>query len=136
MIRSPRRSSATVGALMVGLMFVYSTAAYIQSYKHMIDRWTHRMLNADLVVEVLGFLHELLDVGPQEVVLLGVEILQEILAPLIGDLVVDDRAGHVTAFQQVDHGARGLLVLVGGDGCLGSHYHCHEGQDRDQRQGT
>ena len=42
MIQSPRRSAATVGALMVGLMFVYSTAAYIQSYKHMINRWTIR----------------------------------------------------------------------------------------------
>ena len=40
MIQSPRRSAATVGALMVGLMFVYSTGAYIQSYKHMINRWT------------------------------------------------------------------------------------------------
>jgi hypothetical protein len=50
MIQSPRRSAATVGALMVGLMFVYSTAAYIQSYKHMINRWTHQMLNADLMV--------------------------------------------------------------------------------------
>jgi putative ABC transport system permease protein len=50
MIQSPRRSAATVGALMVGLMFVYSTAAYIQSYKHMITRWTHQMLNADLMV--------------------------------------------------------------------------------------
>jgi hypothetical protein len=35
---------------MVGLMFVYSTAAYIQSYKHMINRWTDQMLNSDLVV--------------------------------------------------------------------------------------
>jgi putative ABC transport system permease protein len=50
MIQSPRRSAATVGALMVGLMFVYSTAAYIQSYKHMIGRWTNTMLNADLFV--------------------------------------------------------------------------------------
>jgi putative ABC transport system permease protein len=50
MIQSPRRSAATVGALMVGLMFVYSTAAYIQSYKHMINRWTDQMLNSDLVV--------------------------------------------------------------------------------------
>ena len=50
MIQSPRRSAATVGALMVGLMFVYSTGAYIQSYKHMIDRWTDQMLNADLIV--------------------------------------------------------------------------------------
>jgi putative ABC transport system permease protein len=50
MIQSPRRSAATVGALMVGLMCVYSTAAYIQSYKQMIERWTHQMLNADLLV--------------------------------------------------------------------------------------
>jgi putative ABC transport system permease protein len=50
MIQSPRRSAATVGALMVGLMFVYSTAAYIQSYKNMIERWTNQMLNADLMV--------------------------------------------------------------------------------------
>lgn len=50
MIQSPRRSAATVGALMVGLMFVYSTAAYIQSYKLMVNRWTNEMLNADLVV--------------------------------------------------------------------------------------
>ncbi len=50
MIQSPRRSAATVGALMVGLMFVYSTAAYIQSYKHIINRWTDQMLNSDLMV--------------------------------------------------------------------------------------
>jgi len=50
MIQSPRRSAATVGALMVGLMFVYSTAAYIESYKHMISRWTDQMLNADLFI--------------------------------------------------------------------------------------
>ena len=56
MIQSPRRSAATVGALMVGLMFVFSTAAYIQSYKHMIDRWTNRMLNADLFVATSALL--------------------------------------------------------------------------------
>jgi putative ABC transport system permease protein len=50
MIQSPRRISATVGALMVGLMFVFSTGAYIQSYRRMIDRWTSRLLNADLFV--------------------------------------------------------------------------------------
>jgi len=50
MIQSPRRSSATVGALMVGLMFVFSTAGYIQSYKRMIGRWTNRLINADLIV--------------------------------------------------------------------------------------
>jgi putative ABC transport system permease protein len=50
MIQSPRRSSATVGALMVGLMFVFSTGACIHGYKLMIDRWTDRMINADLFV--------------------------------------------------------------------------------------
>jgi putative ABC transport system permease protein len=50
MIQSPKRSSATVGALMVGLMFVFSTAAYIQSYKKVIDGWMSRMVNADLFV--------------------------------------------------------------------------------------
>jgi putative ABC transport system permease protein len=56
MIRSPRRSSATVGALMVGLMFVFSTGAYIQSYKHVIARWTRRTLNSDLVVATSALL--------------------------------------------------------------------------------
>jgi putative ABC transport system permease protein len=56
MIQSPRRSAATVGALMVGLMSVYATAAYIQSYKNMIDRWTHQMLNADLLVSTSSLL--------------------------------------------------------------------------------
>jgi putative ABC transport system permease protein len=56
MIRSPRRSSATVGALMVGLMFVFSTGAYIQSYKHMITRWTNQMLNSDLFVSTSALL--------------------------------------------------------------------------------
>lgn len=56
MIQSPRRSAATVGALMVGLMFVFSTGSYIQSYKHMISRWTTQMLNADLVVATSALL--------------------------------------------------------------------------------
>jgi putative ABC transport system permease protein len=56
MIQSPRRSSATVGALMIGLMFVFSTGAYIQSYKHMIGRWTNQMLNSDLFVSTSALL--------------------------------------------------------------------------------
>jgi putative ABC transport system permease protein len=50
MIQCPRRSSATVGALMIGLMFVFSTAGYIQSYRHMVDRWVKQSLNADIFV--------------------------------------------------------------------------------------
>ena len=56
MIQSPRRSAATVGALMVGLMFVYSTAAYIQSYKLVVSRWTSQMLNSDIVVAASSLL--------------------------------------------------------------------------------
>lgn len=50
MIQSPRRSSATVGALMIGLMFVFSTGAYIQSYRLMINRWVDSMINVDIIV--------------------------------------------------------------------------------------
>ena len=91
---------------------------------------------ADLVVEVLGFLLELLDVGLQEVELLGVEVLEEVVAPLDGDLVVDHRPSHVPPLEQIDHGLRGFLVLGGGNGRLGSHDHRHEGQDGDQGQRT
>ena len=50
MIQSPRRSSATVGALMIGLMFVFSTGGFIQSFEHVMDRWITRMINSDLFV--------------------------------------------------------------------------------------
>jgi putative ABC transport system permease protein len=50
MIEAPGGSAATVGALMVGLMFVFSTESYIQSYRQMIDRWMNDSLNADLFV--------------------------------------------------------------------------------------
>jgi len=50
LIQAPRRSSATVGALMVGLMFVFATAAYIQSIRHVMDRWMNQMINSDLFV--------------------------------------------------------------------------------------
>jgi putative ABC transport system permease protein len=50
MIQSPRRTSATVGALMVGLMFVFSTAAYVRSYQNTISGWMDRVINCDLFV--------------------------------------------------------------------------------------
>jgi len=50
LIQAPRRSSATVGALMVGLMFVFATAAYIQSIRHVMDRWMNQMINSDIFV--------------------------------------------------------------------------------------
>jgi len=95
MIQSPRRSSATVGALMVGLMFVFSTGAYIQSYKHMIDRWTHRMLNSDLVVATSALLrstsyHFSEDMGRRIAALPAVKNVENIrftLIPFQGDTV-------------------------------------------------
>ena len=56
MIESPGRTSATVGALMVGLMFVFATAAYIQSYRSVIDRWMSQVVNADLFVATSAML--------------------------------------------------------------------------------
>jgi putative ABC transport system permease protein len=50
MIHAPRRTSATVGALMVGLTFVFSTGAYIQSYERVVLRWMNRSINSDLYV--------------------------------------------------------------------------------------
>ena len=50
MIQSPRRTSATVGALMIGLMFVFSIAAYVRSYERTVVDWMDRMLNADLFI--------------------------------------------------------------------------------------
>jgi putative ABC transport system permease protein len=50
MIQAPRRTSATVGALMIGLMFVFATGAYVQSQKDVFERWMKNAINADLVV--------------------------------------------------------------------------------------
>ena len=50
MIQAPRRTSATVGALMIGLMFVFATGAYVESQKNVFDRWMKQTINADLVV--------------------------------------------------------------------------------------
>ncbi|MFN0107427.1 MAG: ABC transporter permease [Blastocatellia bacterium] len=50
MIQSPRRTSATVGALMVGLMFVFATAAYVRSYQTAVSSWMDRIVNCDLFV--------------------------------------------------------------------------------------
>jgi putative ABC transport system permease protein len=50
MIQSPRRTSATVGALMLGLSFVFSTGAFISSEKRTIIRTFDRIVNSDLIV--------------------------------------------------------------------------------------
>jgi putative ABC transport system permease protein len=96
MIQSPRRSSATVGALMVGLMFVFSTGAYIQSYRRLIDRWMNRMINADLVVTTSALLrsttyHFSEDLGQRIAALPEVEHLENarfVSIPFQGDTCV------------------------------------------------
>jgi putative ABC transport system permease protein len=93
MIQSPRRSAATVGALMISLMFVYSTGAYIQSYRHMIDRWTSRVLNADLFVATSALLrstsyHFSEDLGRRIAAQPGVQRVENVrftLVPYRGD---------------------------------------------------
>jgi putative ABC transport system permease protein len=82
-LQAPRRSSATVGALMVGLMFVFSTAAYIQSYRRVIDRWMGQVLNADLFVAASPFLrsptsHFSEDLGRNIVQLDGVQSVENV----------------------------------------------------------
>ncbi len=93
MIQSPRRSAATVGALMVGLMSVYSTAAYIQSYKQMVSRWTTELLNSDIVVTSSTLLrsssyHFSEDLGKKFETLPGVREVENVrftLVPYEGD---------------------------------------------------
>lgn len=50
LIKSPRRTYATVGALMIGLSFVFSNGAFIQSQKNALTRYMNRALNADMLV--------------------------------------------------------------------------------------
>ena len=50
MVQSPRRTTATVGALMIGLSFVFSTAAYVRSYQQTVADWMARFINSDLIV--------------------------------------------------------------------------------------
>jgi putative ABC transport system permease protein len=49
-VRMPRRTSATVGALMLGLSFVFSVGAFIHSHKSALNRMVDRCFNADLMI--------------------------------------------------------------------------------------
>ena len=117
MIQSPRRSAATVGALMVGLMFVYSTAAYIQSYKKVVNRWTSQMLNVDLVVTASNLLrsttyHFSEDLGRRISGLPQVERAENIrftIVPFNGDTAA------LSAEQMDGFLARSRDAVLGGD---------------------
>ncbi len=50
LIKAPRRTASTVGALMIGLAFVYSTGAFVVSQKAAVDRELDRSLDVDILV--------------------------------------------------------------------------------------
>jgi putative ABC transport system permease protein len=132
MIQSPGRSSATVGALMVGLMFVFSTASYIQSYRRMIDRWMNQVLNADLFVSTSSMLrstsyHFTEDLGRQISALPGVQRVENVrftAIPYRGDtaaVIAIEMDGFLIRSQEAVEGADSRTVhdrLTRGEGVL------------------
>ena len=92
----------------------------------------------NLFIQCGGLRHELVDVGLQEVILLGVEVLEEHLDPLLGGLVVDDRLGHMLAFERGNHQLGGALVdgRHGDVGRLRAHDQSHQTDKSERRQGT
>ena len=90
----------------------------------------------DLVVKGSGFLLEFLNVGFQKVILGGIEVLDEVVAPLDRDCVVDLGTSHVKLLEQPDDNTGGFLILwLGARGLSPDHYR-HQSQNRDQDQWT
>jgi putative ABC transport system permease protein len=132
MIQTPRRSAATVGALMVGLMFVFSTASYIQSYRNMIDRWMNQVLNADIFVATSAMLrstsyHFTEDLGRQIAALPGVQRVENVrftAIPYRGDtaaVIAIEMDGFLKRSQSAIEGADAKTVydrLTKGEGVL------------------
>ena len=132
MIQTPRRSAATVGALMVGLMFVFSTASYIQSYRQMIDRWMNQVLNADIFVATSAMLrstsyHFTEDLGKQIAALPGVNRVENVrftAIPYRGDtaaVIAIEMDGFLVRSQKAIEGADTRTVydrLTRGEGVL------------------
>jgi putative ABC transport system permease protein len=116
MIQTPRRSAATVGALMIGLMFVFSTASYIQSYRQMIDRWMNQVLNADIFVATSAMLrstsyHFTEDLGRRIAELPGVKQVENVrftAIPYRGDtaaVIAIEMSGFLERSQSAIEGA-------------------------------
>ncbi len=132
MIQTPRRSAATVGALMVGLMFVFSTASYIQSYRQMIDRWMNQVLNADIFVATSAMLrstsyHFTEDLSRQIAALPGVNRVENVrftAIPYRGDtaaVIAIEMDGFLIRSQKAIEGANNRTVydqLTRGEGVL------------------
>jgi len=139
MVQTPRRGSATVGALMVGLMFVFSTASYIQSYRRMIDRWTNQVLNADLFVTTSAMLrstsyHFTEDLGRQIAALPGVQRVENVrftAVPYRGDtaaVIAIEMDGFLQRSENAIEGANTRTLreeMVRGDGVLVSRNFAH-----------
>ncbi len=132
MIQTPRRSAATVGALMVGLMFVFSTTSYIQSYRQMIDRWMNQVLNADIFVATSVMLrstsyHFTEDLGRKIAALPGVQRVENVrftAIPYRGDtaaVIAIEMAGFLERSESaiLDADSRNLTQkLTSGEGVL------------------
>jgi putative ABC transport system permease protein len=132
MIQTPRRCAATVGALMVGLMFVFSTTSYIQSYRQMIDRWMNQVLTADIFVATSAMLrstsyHFTEDLGRQIAALPGVNHVENVrftAIPFRGDtaaVIAIEMNGFLERSQNAIEGANPRTVhdqLTSGDGVL------------------
>ncbi len=132
MIQTPRRCAATVGALMVGLMFVFSTTSYIQSYRKMIDRWMNQVLNADIFVATSTMLrsssyHFTEDLGRQIAALPGVQRVENVrftAIPYRGDtaaVIAIEMDGFLERSQDAIESANAHAVhdrLTGGEGVL------------------
>jgi putative ABC transport system permease protein len=132
MIQTPRRCAATVGALMVGLMFVFSTASYIQSYRQMIDRWMNQVLNADIFVATSAMLrstsyHFTEDLGRKIAALPGVSRVENVrftAIPYRGDtaaVIAIEMDGFLMRSQNAIEGADSGTVhdrLTRGEGVL------------------
>jgi putative ABC transport system permease protein len=117
LVQTPRRSAATVGALMIGLMFVFSTTSYIQSYRRMLDRWMNQVLNSDLFVATSTMLrstsyHFTEDLGRQIAALPGVNRVEDVrftAIPYRGDTAA------VIAIEMDGFLARSLSAIEGAD---------------------
>jgi putative ABC transport system permease protein len=117
MIQSPRRSAATVGALMVGLMSVYSTAAYIQSYKLMVSRWSTQLLNSDIVVASSTLLrsssyHFSEDLGKKFAALPGVREVENVRFTLVP---YENDSAAIVSIEMTGFMERSMKAIKGGN---------------------
>ena len=132
MIQSPRRTSATVGALMIGLSFVFSVGAYVRSYQTTVGDWMNRILNADIIINTSEnarsrTYHFSEDLGNKLAQLPGVQRIENIrflFLPYADDsvaLVALDMGGWFARVSDVVEGADENAVkdkIIRGEGVL------------------